>query len=267
MKLTQIVDLPNKEQETASPLEAKIVSSQITLQNKEDVEEAIWMEHLPSKYLPYSEKKIYLRGMSYGELKTISRLPEDSNYGYLTRVLEKVCNGFPINKLAPVDLKAILLTVSVLTEETHAINVNSICPICTASNYATVQMEEIEFQELNETHLKMNAGEKELEFRYLTVEDMLYLENIEDHPLQEILTIALMLTKAPPSESENPESFKKEFEAALEEIFNLSSKYTRKLNEIEERLLPDVQSIEQTCISCKSPFRTYLYIDPDILLI
>lgn len=94
---------------------------------------------------------------------------------------------------------------------------------------------------------------------------MLYLENLVDHPLEDILNLAMMLTKAPPSEAESLDAFAQELKDALDTIFNLNLVYRKRLDEIEERLLPDIQSIEQTCMSCKSPFRTFLYVDPDLL--
>lgn len=263
MKLTQMIQA--QESYTPPELEAKVEPSNITVNIQEEYPEAILMDQIPSGFRPYSEKSLYIRGMTYGELKTISRMPNDTNWGYTTRVLGTVCNGFPLNKLAPIDLKAILLTISAMTEESHHIKSHSTCPICQASNYSDVSLDDIEFQELLETHLKLETKKGTLVFRYLTVEDMLYLENLVDHPLEDILNLAMMLTKAPPSEAESLDAFAQELKDALDTIFNLNLVYRKRLDEIEERLLPDIQSIEQTCMSCKSPFRTFLYVDPDLL--
>lgn len=198
-----------------------------------------------------------------GEQRTLSREPSETSYDFILRTLKNISQGVDLRYVPPIDLKAILMLTSYLTDSEYGLTIQTPCPLCGTINLMDKGLDEIEFEELKETNITV-AGEnqEDLVFRYLTVDDMIFLEQREDEPLNSLHVLAAMLTPLPPSKDLEYED---KFRLNIQKVFDLPPSYSKTLPQVEGRLLPALQTLNCVCRSCRENFRVFPQIEPEEL--
>lgn len=223
--------------------------------------EMIAVPALPSNFLPYASKQLFYRGLTVGEMRKLAKSEADSSFSLVVALLKDVISGPDMLMMPPCDLKALLFLVSHQTDRDHSLNLTSECPYCETKNVSTIQIEDIEFDELKELGRKVPTvdGTDFIEFHYMKVKDMIFLEGLDmDRYDSNLAALACMMESDITSFGYPLQQFEKN----IETLSALPGRYAKILADIERSLLPDMHSIDVQCRGCKNPFSVKAEIYP-----
>lgn len=232
--------------------------------------EAFPIRELPSNFLPYQKKELVIRGLTVGEIKATSRLQGSFQYSIVAKLIGPSIQGADVMQMPPADFKALLLYISFITDASHTITLQGVCPYCSALNLVEQQFPDLEFSELEDlkVELKMPEGEPWI-FRYIQVADMIFLESkaLEEANEADVPFLALAASGMPHPPKEESLEDVKAFWANVDRLKKLPARtYYKPLDKLERRVLPDIHPVSVgACRSCMNPFRIQPEIYPSAL--
>lgn len=114
----------------------------------------ISLNELPSYFIPYNTKRVYVRGLRIIETRALSRLLKNLNENGvsirlqdLLNIYHNVIQGISFEELCEIDFLA-LCTISTLhTQEGHHWTPNITCPHCGIKNGYAIHFGDLEFSE------------------------------------------------------------------------------------------------------------------------
>jgi hypothetical protein len=217
---------------------------------------------LPSGFKSYpSGTKIFVRGMTLGEVKTLNKVSGSRTLDVLTKIYSKIISGIRVEDLLPVDFKAIMFFVAKLTDSEFTLELTTNCPSCGSNFPTTVDFTGVDFQELTDPTKTVD----EITYSPIRVLDTLFMNQLsasesgQDELSRSDIEFTMLVLSRDQSISENRDLVK--FYQLYSEIANLPASESNKLSEIIDWLHLDINPFKLECRSCGHHFSSVAKID------
>lgn len=233
--------------------------------------EVVEVTQLPSNFTPYGVDKLYLRGLTFGEVKTLSKVKGSFSSDTLVRIFRPVITGIDPMELTPLDFKAIILLTSYYTDRDHKLVVSTQCPRCEKPHISNINIQDMEFGELPEEKRTITLNDELFTFHPILMKHRIraeqllapnaldYLEDlrISDRTLDEDILYALFSIRPQLADVDDQVIVDKYFE-----LEGVSGEFAGKILDYSKEAHPELEPLKVQCSGCGFRFSTEVLINP-----
>lgn len=253
---TQDPDEPKEVQESAIPQDPEREIPENEKHNpltETDYErETLPVPEIPSQFSLYGSDGIFVRGLTVGEIKSISTSSEYT-WAQIASLFKEVITGVPILDMIPVDLKSLVFLSAYYTDPQHKVHIKTPCPRCNHTNVRSLTLVDVEYEDLEKSEQPLEVTQRDgkielLNFRTLTIRDEIFLERLvtlTDKYDIELARYALMLN---PNISETDD--KALFDRKYKLVNEAPGRYLKEYKTISRMITPDIKPLQASCQEC-----------------
>lgn len=230
----------------------------VIVEEKENLAGYSPLDKLPSKFIPYDTKVIYVRPFNLGEIEDLNSIRVFDIRVFLDTIKD-IVKGMDINELTVIDLKTSLLYSLILSSDNSIWNMTVTCEECDTKYVRQLTISDLHFQDLEVQGLPLETDDDELKGVYFDVFRVKHILEMDSYSKQHPNAKLTSLTRAVLSNI-------RPLDKAYAFFRNASPKISKSLVELESLLIHGIDPVKCRCTNHAKAIMLENENDQDLLL-
>lgn len=227
------IKVVKKQQETTPILKDK------TEEDKPQLNGYSPLSMLPSKFIPYDKKVLYVRPFNLGEIEDLNSIRTFDIHVFVDTIRD-VVKGIPVEELTVIDLKTALLYSLILSSDNSTWNMPIVCEECGHKYVKALSITDIHFQDLEVEGLPLSSDDEELDGVTFDVFRVKHLLEMDEYTKLNPTVKITSLTRSVLSDI-------RPLSKAYTFFRNASPKISKTLRELEDLLIHGIDPVMCRC--------------------